>query len=288
METIKKYWKAFVYAWFAYILLTAIVVFGRYYGFHANIVLGIFLFGWLTYQLRKKSNDTKERLIKTILIATPIIFFTVTYIIELQPFYTSPNFVFAQAIGVILGLIFERIDKWFYKLIIVLLPLIIGFWLIFQGADIWQHYIIYGTFRSGETLKETPVLNFKKDSVVLSNTDFKGRIVVFYFWNTTCPYSSRYFPTLRSKYERWKTNKNIEFYTVNFPVPSDSSDLQNEILKKWNIDIPTLIGPKAEESYKVFGSFTFPLTIILNPKGDIVFWGSIDRIDRTIEKLIKE
>jgi len=113
-------------------------------------------------------------------------------------------------------------------------------------------------------------------------------VVVFYFWNTTCPYSARYFPILKSKYEKWKTRRNVEFYTVNFPVQSDSTNTRNNVLSQWNIDIPTLIGPKAEESYKVFGSFTFPLTIILNTKGDIVFWGSIDRIDGTIEKLIMD
>ena len=133
-----------------------------------------------------------------------------------------------------------------------------GIWIYFTGANIWQHYIIYKTFSSGATLKKAPDMNFRKDSVQLTNSDFKGEIAVLYFWDTTCPYTSRYFPALREKSTKWKDNKDVKFYAVNFPCKGDKDGQAAEVLNKWDIGIPNLIGPKAEESYKIFGEIYLP------------------------------
>ncbi len=284
----KKYLNPFCLAWLAYIPLTLIVIKGGFYGFHLNIVLGIIIFMGITYWFRRKSSNSRQTKITTLLIASPIIVFSGIYLLRPSMFYTSPNFLIAEGIGILLALGYEKNIDRFYKVIILFLPLLIGVWVYFQGAKIWEHYVIYETFKSGETFKKAPSFTFKKDSIVLTNNDFKGKIVVLDIWNTSCPYCYKKFPILKEKFEKWSRNGNINFYAVNFPVPNDTLGEAETILKKRNIHIPNLIGPNALDSYKTFGKFSFPLTIVLNPSGDIVFWGDIERIDKTIEKLLNK
>lgn len=288
MKTILRLWKPLLFTFIASILLLAVIMRGGYYGFHYNLVLGIIFFGLLTWFFRKKSRNSKEKILNTIVISTPILLFLGILLMRLQPFYTSPNFFFAPVIGVILALIYERLSSLPLKFIILLFPLFFGFWVYLSGADIWEHYIIYGSFSSGATLQEAPNMSFRKDTLELTNSDFRGKTVVLYFWNTTCPYSKRFFPRLKEKSEKWDQTENVEFYAVNFPVPSDKTGYAERVIKKQGINIPNLIGPNAEESWKVYGSFTFPLTLILNPEGKIVFKGAIDRIDKTLETLTEK
>ena len=287
MKNIINYLKPFIFAWISYALLAIIVIKGGYYAFHLNIVLGIFAFLGITYWARKRTSNSKEKIVKTILIGSPLLVFLGVCFWHPSTFNTSPNFLFAQGLGMLLAFVFEKTSVRAYHITILLLPMVIGGWLYFQGAEIWEHYIIYKTFKSGETFKKAPSFSFTEDSIVLTNNDFKGQIVVFDFWNTSCPYCYKKFPVLKEKHEKWSENANIKFYAVNFPISRDTIGEAGAILKMRNINIPNLIGPDALGSYQVFGEFAFPLAVILNPEGDIVFWGDIEKIDNTLEKLLK-
>lgn len=289
MTALKKYLPAFFIPWLVYLPLLMIVTMGGgNKTFLINIVLNIIFFGLMTFWFRKKSITSKERLIKTILIATPIIFFLVICFFKPSQFITAPNTMIAQLIGIILGLVYESLNKQIYKLLVVVLPILIGLWVHLYGADIWQHYIIYNTFRSGVTLKEAPQMEFKKDSVIYTNDTFRNKITVLFLWNTSCTYIVKYFPKLIEKQTKWSENSDIEFYTVNFPVKSDTAGSAEIVLKRYNVNITNLTGPPVEESYKTFGSFTFPLAIILSPEGKIIFWGSIDKIDNSLQRRTKK
>jgi len=286
MRVIKKYWRPLVFAWIVYIFLFMVVTMGGgYITFTINIVLNIILFGIMTYLFRKKTTGPNERLVKTILLASPVIAFLLISILKPDQFLMAPNTIISPAIGILLGFIYEKSESRMAKPVILVLPLVIGIWIYLSGADIWQHYIIYRTFKSGATLEEAPVISFRKDSTLYTNEDFKGRIPVFYIWNTTCPYDLRFFPELKEEQLKWAGNDRIEFFAVNIPLKSDTIGLADEVLKNNDLQITNLIGPAIDESYKVFGEFTFPLTIILNPEGKMVFRGAIDRIDKTLGKL---
>jgi thiol-disulfide isomerase/thioredoxin len=287
MKNIINHLKPFVFSWIAYLILAIIVIKGGYYGFHLNIVLGIFAYLAITYWARKSTSNSKEKIVKTILIGSPLLLFSAVCLWHPSTFKTSPNFLLAQGLGMLLAFVFEKTSVRAYHLAILLLPIAVGGWLYFQGAKIWEHYVIYNTFKSGETFRKAPTFSFTKDSITLTNNDFRGQIVVFDFWNTSCPYCYEKFPALKEKQEKWSKNGNIHFYAVNFPISRDTIGEAGAILKMRDIPIPNLMGPEALSSYQVFGEFAFPLAVILNPEGDIVFWGDIEKIDNTLEKLLK-
>ncbi|MDD2611645.1 MAG: TlpA disulfide reductase family protein [Bacteroidales bacterium] len=289
MKKIFNYLLTLIMPNIVFVLLFFIIVSGGYYGFHISVVSGILLFMIITILFRKKAADKTDKFIKTVLIALPVIVFAGFCLTGQRVFSYSPPFLFAPSVGILLALLFEKITKKAFKAILFLIPILIGLWLYFQGGKFWQHYIIYETFSSGETFKKAPMFALKQDSVILTNTDFKGKIVVLYFWDTSCTYCIQKFPALKAKTDKWSKSTDILFYSVNCPLERDTIGQAEAVLKARKIDMVNLTGPEAgEKTYDATGIRVFPTTIILDPSGNIVFWGDIERIDKTLEKQLKK
>jgi len=273
----------------SFIVLLLILAWGRYYGFHISIVTAILLFGLTTYFARRKALDSTDKWIKTVLIALPVIVFGGFCFSGQQVFSYSPTFLFGPLLGIALAWGYEKSTKIPFKITLFLVPVLVAVWLHFAGGKFWEHYVIYETFSSGETLKKAPVFSLKLDSLTLTNADLKGKIVVLDFWNTSCPTCYRKFPVLKEKQVKWSMFKNIAFYSVNCPIPEKDSTGQAEaVLKENGISMTNLTGPNADTGiYYTLGIRVFPTTIILNSAGDVIFWGDIEKIDKTLEKELK-
>ena len=227
-----------------------------------------------------------ERIIKSILILLPYMVLTsLSFFFRLVDYL--PGLVFAPIIGIILGYFLVSANNTYAKILFAAVPILISIWVFSSFSKIWQDFMIYRTFGTGEIVKDAPNFTFHKDDLSLNNTDFKGQTTVFFFWNTSCPYTPRYLPSLKKKQEKFSNNKAIKFYTVNIPLPRDSVKSDSIYLSKHALNIERLKGPKIENMYKVFGQAPIPLTMILNPEGKIVYWGNIDKIDHTLNKLIR-
>jgi len=289
MKKILNYLLTLIMPCIVFVLLFFMIVSGGYYGFHISVVSGILLFMIITILFRKKAIDKTDKFIKTALIALPVIVFAGFCLTGQRAFSYSPPFLFGPSVGILLAWIFEKITRKSFRVIIFLIPFLIGLWLFIQGGKFWQHYIIYETFSSGETYKKAPKFALKKDSVTLTNTYFKGKTVVLYFWDTSCTYCIQKFPVLKEKSDKWSNSTDILFYSVNCPLERDTSGQAEAVLKARNINMINLTGPDAgEKTYYATGIRVFPTTIILNPSGDVVFWGDIERIDKTLEKLLNK
>lgn len=125
---------------------------------------------------------------------------------------------------------------------------------------------------------------FTKVNGPLSNNDFIGKTSVFFIWNTSCPYTPRYLPSLKLQHEKFSSNEKIKFYSVNIPMGKDSVGTDSLYLSRYGINISLLKVPKIEYMYKTFGQAPIPLTIILSPEGKIVYWGNVDKIGETLTK----
>lgn len=289
MKNYFNYFLTLIMPCLVFALLLFILVTGGYYGFHISVVSGILLFMIITILFRNKAIDKTDKLIKTVLIALPVVVFAGFSLTGPRVFSYSPPFLFGPVIGILLAFLFEKITKKALKAIIFLIPILVGLWLYFQGAKFWQHYIIYETFSSGETFRKAPVFALKQDSVILTNADFKDKIVVLYFWDTSCTYCIQKFPILKAKTDKWSKSTDIIFYSVNCPLKRDTIGQAEAVLKARNINMINLTGPDAgEKTYYATGVRVFPTTIILDPSGNVVFWGDIERIDKTLEKQLKK
>lgn len=284
MKAIKKYWKTPIFSFVLLILCTSSIFLVRsFYNFHINIVIGLISFMLLTYWVRQKAVGSKDKIIHTLLLLTP--FMALSILAFFQPIIIyAPGLIFAPAIGVLLGYLLTISMLKPARVIIAAMPLVVGFWVYVRFSDMWQDFMIYGTFSNGETMRECPDFTFFKDSVALDNDVFAGKTTVFFIWNTQCIYTPRYLPALKEKFARFGSEEDIAFYMVNIPLPSDTIGADAAYLARHDIEIENLTGPTNEELYKKFGPSGFPTTMILDPKGDIVFWGSVGKIDRTLRR----
>ena len=284
MKTIKKFWKTPLLSFGLLILCTSSIFLIRsFYNFHINIVIALIAFMLLTYGLLRRAVDSKERITHTFLLLTPFVVLSILAFFQPIIIY-APGLIFAPVIGVLLGYLLTISTHTLARLTIAAMPLLIGFWVYVRFSDIWQDFMIYGTFSNGETIRECPDFTFFKDSVALDNDDFAGKTTVFFIWNTQCVYTPRYLPALKEKFVRFGDEEDIDFYMVNIPLPSDTVGSDLAYLARHDIAIENLTGPTIDELYKKFGPGGFPTTMVLDPKGDIVFWGSVAKIDRTLSR----
>lgn len=282
-QLVKKFWKYPFLSFFLLILCLSIIPIVRsYYNFHINLVVSLIAFMLFTYNiLRQTSNNTEFRL-KIFLICIPFLAIVIlSFFLPLKDYL--PGLLFAPVLGIVLG-IFLTSHNMYVKVAVALLPLFIGIWIFTSFSKMWQHFMIYNTFRSGETYKEMPSFTFFRNSKPITNDYFKDDTTVFFIWNTSCPYSSRYFSSLREKINIYSNNKNIKFYSVNIPTERDTIGADSTYIAKYNINIEKLIGPSPMEMYKIFGAMPVPLTIVLNFEGKMIYWGSIEKVDRTLQK----
>jgi len=284
MKAIKKFWATPLLSFGLWILCTSSIFLIRsFYSFHINIVIGLIAFMLLTYWVRRKAVGSKEKIIHTFLLLIPPVALSILAFFKPIIIY-SPGLIFAPALGVLFGYLLSRPSGKLVKIAIALMPIFIGLWVYVRFADIWQEFVIYGTFRSGETMRECPRFTFLKDSIAVGNDAFKGKTTVFFIWNTQCVYTPRYIPALKEKFETYADDQGIDFYLVNVPLEGDTVGADLAYLAAYDLEIENLTGPSNDEMYKLFGPGAYPQAMVLNPEGNIVFWGSITKIDRTLRR----
>lgn len=285
MNYLKRYWKFPILSFGLLILcLFTIPLIRSYYNFHINLItslVGFFIFSYFIFRNAKSKIEINVRLLLT---TTPFI-----VIIILSFFYSLidylPGLVFAPTIGIILGYFLSTFKNIYARVFIILTPIFIGIWVFTSFSKIWQDFMIYRTFTSGETFRDSPMFTFYKDNHSVNNDYFKGKTSVFFIWNTSCPYTPRYIPSLKNKLSKFSNNSKIKFYSVNIPMGNDAINADSAYLSNYNMNIELLKGPAIEEMYKTFGQAPIPLTIILNPEGKIIYWGNVDKIDNTLQEL---
>ncbi|WP_149912362.1 TlpA family protein disulfide reductase [Sphingobacterium cavernae] len=284
MQNLKKYWKYPILSFVLLIICLSVIPLVRsYYNFHTNIVVSLFSYFIFSYLILKKTLLQKEKNIKSILVLLPFIILVIlSFFFQLLDYF--PGLVFAPVIGITLGYISDMVNNKFYKFYILIIPILLSVWVFTTFSKIWQDFMIYRTFGTGETLKDAPHFTFYKENVRLSNKNFIGKTSVFFIWNTSCPYTPRYLPSLKLQYEKFSSNEKIKFYSVNIPMSKDTLGTDSLYLSQYGINLTFLKVSKIEDMYEMFGQAPIPLTIILNPEGKIVYWGNIDKIGSTLTK----
>ncbi|UBB90381.1 TlpA family protein disulfide reductase [Candidatus Kaistella beijingensis] len=121
---------------------------------------------------------------------------------------------------------------------------------------------------ASENIENQPIANFSVTDVAsgdqISTADLKGKVVFINFWASWCPPCRAEFPSIQKFYEKYKSNQQVVFLTVNL---DDNPELGKKYLAKENFSIPFLI-PSSEIPKEVF-SGSLPTTVVLDKKGVI-------------------
>lgn len=124
---------------------------------------------------------------------------------------------------------------------------------------------------------------------------FREKIIVLDFWSTTCGICFEKFPEVQFISDKYKSNKKVEIYAVNYPLKRDRFEKTIKILDSIGYKFPKLYATSAKEIEDSLHFNTFPHLIIIK-NGKIRYDGMFEIEKNTmifsteseIEKLLKE
>jgi thiol-disulfide isomerase/thioredoxin len=133
--------------------------------------------------------------------------------------------------------------------------------------------------------KNTTILFKDENGKIISLSDLKGKVAFINFWATWCPPCIAEMPSINQLKAKFIGNKDVIFLMVdvdNNPEKSQKFMKQN----KYNLQVYTPASVIPEQLFQ--GSF--PTTLILNKKGEIVYdhEGMADYSSPQIEKFLND
>lgn len=260
-----------------------------YVSFAACTLVGFFLYSALTTILLTKyrQNLSFEKALSPILLG-----FLLTNIFRVFDFkgtlISFPDACF-HLLGILVGYGLVKI-KSNLKWVMVTITSILSIYMFFTGYDLWLNKLNFGTYMGSienENISKDIIFNDTNNSSV-NIKSLKGKIVLLDFWYSRCGVCFTKFPEVQTVYNKYKSNPNIRFYTVNsFFKSIDKDGDAQRIINEQGYSFPVLICKDAAlvNELKVR---SYPTTLIFNKKGELVFRGDILCAEKEIEALLKE
>lgn len=151
-----------------------------------------------------------------------------------------------------------------------------------------QFTILEG-YEDKKTVWKAPAINTKD----LSGKNFslealKGKFVFINFWGTWCGPCKADHPALKNVYEQYK-NKNIEFVSIAYDA---NAEVVRNYLAKEKMNWTSLFvhNKKQEEVTSIideYGVNGFPDYILINPDGDIVYKGRLEKAQLALTRFLE-
>jgi thiol-disulfide isomerase/thioredoxin len=249
-------------------------------------IFGFFLFFCFTiYYIREfnESNATWEVLFVIIMIRLLFLGGYDLYVSITEP-VNSP-FLILNLLGIISGFLYLRLENPFR-----LLPFLISFifvsFTIFQGRSYLVHYHNFGTFtgKINAYRLSQKVQGIDQQNTKITNQLFENKIVLLYFWITTCGLCFKKFPQVQAAYDKYKNDSSVAIYTINKPVEENKPNQVFEVIKDEGYSFPVVI-PTDEELPEKFGVRGYPTTFVINQNGQIIYKGDIEGAVKMVEEL---
>lgn len=158
--------------------------------------------------------------------------------------------------------------------------------MLFDGWDYWQHKSWFGRFTPRIAARELPTKfeAFDRQKNLVTDDDFKSKVVILDFWHTSCGLCFEKFPYLQSGYEKYKDNPSVAIFAVNTPFEDDKSNQAFEMIEKRGYTFPVIVA-RDEILAEKFAVVAYPTTFVIN-KGQIVGIGDIKGSLKMVDELL--
>jgi thiol-disulfide isomerase/thioredoxin len=215
----------------------------------------------------------KEKLISII----PLIFVTIYYLVRgIDSYQFSLIYVIYPFLGIIFSSFIKRANHFaFYSTIIILV--IIGYYSKSIDSG-WRKYV-------SQTNEKFPNIYLQNDNKKISIDYFKGKYVVLDFWFIGCSACLTKFPIFDSKRLKYISSENIKFYTVNVPNGKIDENIADLFLQKKKFKFDNIVTSGHEDMINILNIGVYPITLILDKNGNIIFRGNIEDIDSILDKI---
>lgn len=182
----------------------------------------------------------------------------------------------------------------YFKYKIIYIPILSLVFFVFIGGIMFPNYYSYLKNHNAEKNLNFPKVSIidKENSQVNLN---QNKIIVLDFWTTSCSVCFSKFPDLEDTYTKYKSNPNIEIYSINVPENRDKFQNTITILDKKGYKFPKLYAKSAKEIKDSLNIYSFPHLLILK-NGRIRYDGRLEteenvfmyNIESEIDKLLSE
>jgi thiol-disulfide isomerase/thioredoxin len=125
---------------------------------------------------------------------------------------------------------------------------------------------------------------FDESKSLVSEINFKNKIVLLDFWTTSCGACFRKFPKLQEAYEKYRSDPSIMVVAVNAPIQEDKAGQAFQMIREREYSFPVVV-TKEENLAEKFGVQAYPTTFVISQNGNIVFKGSIEGALELVEDL---
>ena len=193
-----------------------------------------------------------------------------------------------QTLGIICGFFYWRLKRPF-GISIASLGFLLTIFMFFQGYDLWFHKLNFGTFTGQVAAANLPTKfeAFDERKNLITDADFRNKIVLLDFWNTRCGICFEKFPQVEAVYNKYKNDSSVVILAVDKPIEEDKPDEAFQIIRDEGYAFPVVIS-KDEEMPEKFGVKGYPTTFVINQTGQIVYKGGIEGAVKTVESLKRE
>lgn len=125
---------------------------------------------------------------------------------------------------------------------------------------------------------------FDEQRNLITDDNFKNKIVLLDFWATTCGHCFNKFPQVQAAYNKYRNDPSVMILAVNNPVEEDKPNQAFDDIRKEGHSFPVVVA-KDENLAEKFGVKGYPTTFVINWNGQIVYKGDIAGAVKMVEEL---
>lgn len=188
-------------------------------------------------------------------------------------------------LGIISGFLYLRLEGSLRLLPFLISLTLAALFIFFQGWDYLAHYYNFGTFtgKINAYRLSQKVEGIDRQNAKIINQLFENKIVLLYFWITTCELCFKKFPQVQAAYDKYKNDPSVAIYAINKPI-EDKPNQAFEMIKEKGYSFPVVI-PTDKKLPEKFGVKGYPTTFVIDRQGMIVFKGDIAGAVKMVEEL---
>jgi thiol-disulfide isomerase/thioredoxin len=175
--------------------------------------------------------------------------------VVIQDFSRSLLYFFFLPLSAFLGYQFQRKRHYGYVLLFLIAA-------PFAGYILLPNTFSYIKGNATRKVMPFPELTFT-DARHKALTFEKNKVVVLDFWTRDCGACFKKFPDFEAVYQKYQTNPDVVFYSVNVPLPKDSLPKTYNLVKKLNYAFPTIYASSLKEMEDKLAITGYPQIVIL-------------------------
>ena len=239
----------------------------------------------ITYFALRKAGGMNSplRILVTIILAWLLLFIPKAVMSSLDFTLTIIPFFITLFLAIVSGYSLYRRKNLIPLVVASLVPILFTFGL----GHAWNNKVNYGSFDGVQSGMQLPAISFEdKQGNIIDKQSLDGKIVVLDFWFISCPPCWVKFPEFQRVYDKYKSNKNIEFFAVNRPMKRDKPGEWHTALEKKNYSFPSALG--SDRLLSDLEIEYYPTVLIVDRTGQVVYRGGVEGIDDILKKLVSE